>query len=163
MLSTQLKRNNFSSNNTRRLNKSVAVMANSKQGDLVGARLMQNLKAVSGVSDFDFFGYGGQAMRQEGMAGQIEVDLDDFKGKEFHTFRKTKNYSEVQYSTKYKFVNFINKHFVRNADNILEQFDRAEVAKRVYQARPSVILSVDNEYITFRINDQLRGMITLST
>lgn len=34
-------------------------------------------------------------MKQEGMAGSIQVDLDDFMGKEFVTFRKTKNYSEV--------------------------------------------------------------------
>ena len=47
MLSTQLKRSY--SSNTSRLNKTVAIMANSKQGDLVGQKLMQNLKAVSGV------------------------------------------------------------------------------------------------------------------
>ena len=52
-------------------------------------------------------------MKQEGMAGAIDVHLEDFQGKEFVTFRKTKNYSEVQYSTKYKFVNLINKHFTR--------------------------------------------------
>ena len=43
------------------------------------------------------------------MSGSIDVDLDQFMSKEFHTFRKTKNYSEVQYETKYKFVNFVNK------------------------------------------------------
>jgi len=32
---------------------------------------MQNLKAVSGVNDFNFFGYGGEFMKQEGMAGNI--------------------------------------------------------------------------------------------
>lgn len=47
------------------------------------------------------------------MAGSIQVDLDDFMGKEFTTFRKTKNYSAPQYSTKYTFVNLINKHFVQ--------------------------------------------------
>jgi hypothetical protein len=156
MLSTQLKQRTFSTSG-RGLNKSVCLMANSKQGDIVGQRLMQNLKVVSGVQDFDFFGYGGPAMRSEGMSGSVEVDLDDFMGKEFTTQRKTKNYSEVQYSTKYHFLNFINKHFVRNSNSILASFDRADVAKRVYQARPSVVLSVDNEFITFRLMDQLKG------
>ena len=55
------------------------------------------------------------------MSGGIEVELDDFMSKEFVTFRKTKNYSEVQYSTKYNFVNLVNKHFVRNNDSILNQ------------------------------------------
>jgi hypothetical protein len=157
LMSNQIVKRQYSNNKARHLNKTVCILANSKQGDIVGQRIMQNLKAVSGVENFDFFGYGGPAMEQEGMAASVEVDLNDFMGKDFTTFRKTKNYSEVQYSTKYKFVNFINKHFTRNSDNILEQFDKAEMAKRIYHARPSVVLSVDNEYITFRLFDQLRG------
>ena len=155
MLSTAVKRH-FSSSNAH-LNKTVCIMANSKQGDLVGQRVMANLKQVSGVEDFNVFGYGGQAMTREGMAGQIDVNMDDFNGKDFVTFRKTKNYSEVQYSTKFKFVNFINKHFVRRSGDILDQFDQIELAKRIYHARPSVVLSVDNEFITFKLYDQLRG------
>lgn len=157
MLSTSVKRH-FSN---KRLNKSVVIMANSKQADLVGQRIMQNLKTVSGVKDFEFFGYGGPGMRSEGMSGQIEVDLDDFKGKEFITTRKTKTYSEVQYSTKYNFWNFINKHFVQNANSILAQFENNEVARRLYHARPSVVLNIDNEYITFRLMDQLKSKLNL--
>lgn len=56
MLGTQLKRNFGASNN---LNKTVAIMANSKSGDIIGQKIMQNLKTVSGVDDFNFFGYGG--------------------------------------------------------------------------------------------------------
>lgn len=55
------------------------------------------------------------------MAGEIQVDLDDFMGKEFVTFRKTKNYSETQYSTKYNFLNMVNKHFTRRQDAIMNQ------------------------------------------
>lgn len=155
MLSTQFKRG-YSSNNSR-LNKSVCVMANTKSGDLVGQKLMQNLKVVSGVEDFAFFGYGGPAMKQEGMAATIDLDMDDLQNKEFVTTRKTKNYSEVQYSTKYNFVNLINKHFVRGSNQILNQFDQIDLARRIYHARPSVILSIDNEYITFKIHDQIKG------
>ena len=60
-------------------------------------------------------------MKAEGMAGEIQVDLDDFMGKDFVTFRKTKNYSEVQYSTKYNFFNFVNKHYIRRQNDILTQ------------------------------------------
>jgi len=42
-------------------------------------------------------------------------------GKEFTTFRKTKTYSEIQYSTKYAFVNLINKHFVQRQESIINQ------------------------------------------
>ncbi len=41
------------------INKTVCIMANSKQADLVGARIMKNLKQVSGHDDINFFGYGG--------------------------------------------------------------------------------------------------------
>lgn len=58
MLSTQLKRN-FGSQSSSGLNKTVAILANSKQGDIVGQKIMQNLKAVSGLDDLNFFGYGG--------------------------------------------------------------------------------------------------------
>lgn len=58
-------------------------------------------------------------MKKEGMKAVIDVDLDDFMSKEFTTFRKTKNYSEVQYNTKYHFLNLVNKHFTRNSNNIL--------------------------------------------
>lgn len=128
MFGSQLKKN-FSSSAHKNLNKTVCILANSKSGDLVGQKIMHNLKAVSGVDDFNFFGYGGYTqffntssdfMQKEGMSGNIEVDLNDFMSKEFVTFRKTKNYSENQYSTKYNFVNLVNKHFVRGSNDILD-------------------------------------------
>ena len=60
-------------------------------------------------------------MKAEGMAGEVQVNLDDFMGKDFVTFRKTKNYSEVQYTTKYNFLNLVNKHYTRRQDDILTQ------------------------------------------
>jgi hypothetical protein len=59
-------------------------------------------------------------MKNEGMAGNIQVDLDDFMGKEFTTFRKTKNLNEGHYQTKYNFVNLFNKNFVQRQDDILD-------------------------------------------
>ena len=55
------------------------------------------------------------------MSGSVNIDLEDLMSKEFHTFRKTKNYSEIQFSTKYSFINLVNKHFVRNSDHLLDQ------------------------------------------
>ena len=55
MLSKQAKRR-FSSHG---INKSVCILANSKQADLIGQKIMSNLKAVSGHDDIEFFGYGG--------------------------------------------------------------------------------------------------------
>jgi lipid A disaccharide synthetase len=63
----------FSSSN---LNKTVCILANSKQADLIGAKIMQHLKEVSGHDDINFFGYGGQWMKKEGMAGNIDLDIN---------------------------------------------------------------------------------------
>ena len=57
MLGSQLKKNFSSSNSS--LNKTVAILANSRPGDIVGAKIMQSLKEVSCITDFNFYGYGG--------------------------------------------------------------------------------------------------------
>lgn len=57
MLGLQVKRS-FGSQN-KNLNKTVCILANSKPADIVGAKLMQSLQTISGVDDFNFFGYGG--------------------------------------------------------------------------------------------------------
>lgn len=41
------------------INKTVCLMANSRQADLVGSKIMATLKEVSGCDDFQFYGYGG--------------------------------------------------------------------------------------------------------
>jgi lipid A disaccharide synthetase len=46
--------------------KKVAILANSRHGDLVGARLVRTLKQVSGEHDLEVVGYGGDRLAQEG-------------------------------------------------------------------------------------------------
>lgn len=49
------------------------------------------------------------------MAGNVELDINDFMDKEFHTFRKTKNFKESIYY-KWNWFNFTNKHYTRATD-----------------------------------------------
>ncbi|MFS8160104.1 MAG: hypothetical protein ACMG6E_07825 [Candidatus Roizmanbacteria bacterium] len=56
MLSKQSKRCFSSGNN---INKTVCILANSRQADLIGVKIMKNLKEVSGHDDIQFYGYGG--------------------------------------------------------------------------------------------------------
>lgn len=44
---------------TSNINKTVCILANSKQADVAGAKIMRSLKEVSGHDDINFFGYGG--------------------------------------------------------------------------------------------------------
>jgi hypothetical protein len=55
MLSTALKnQRGFAS-----VNKNIAILANSKQADLIGSKILTSLQEVSGESDFNVYGYGG--------------------------------------------------------------------------------------------------------
>lgn len=53
------------------------------------------------------------------MAANIEMDIGDFCDKEFYTFRKTKSFKEAIYY-RWNFLNFITKHYTRNADQIYD-------------------------------------------
>jgi hypothetical protein len=57
-------------------------------------------------------------MQQEGMKGALDFDVGEFIDKAFVTFRKTKNVNETLYDLKYSFLNFINKHYTRNTNDI---------------------------------------------
>jgi len=96
-------------------------------------------------------------MKEEGMLQTTDFDVANFMDKTFHTFRKTKHFNEQFYSLKWHGGNLINKHYKRNGDQILGLFDEAELPKKIYQARPSVILSIDNEYVTFKMMERISG------
>lgn len=39
--------------------RNVCILANSRQADLTGSKIISSLKKVSGNSDINFYGYGG--------------------------------------------------------------------------------------------------------
>ncbi len=94
-------------------------------------------------------------MQKEGMAGQVNFDIGDLADKEFYTFRKAKHFKEAIYY-RWNFLNMFNKHYTRNADQMFDQFMEVELPKRIHQARPSIILNIDNEYMTFRLMEQIK-------
>lgn len=51
------------------------MLANSRQADLIGSKIMQNLRAVSNDS-VHFTGYGGEWMKKEGFEPTIDLDMD---------------------------------------------------------------------------------------
>ena len=74
------------------------------------------MRAVSGGSELEFFGYGGNWMKSEGFKNTFEVDLDRMPNKEFHTYRKTKVLNESLFY-RWNPLNMINKHYVRKTDD----------------------------------------------
>ena len=104
--------------------KSICLLANSRQADLIGSKIIQNLRRVSGDT-VSFHGYGGDWMKKEGFEPTIDIDIDMMQDKMFHTYRKTKNANEALYF-KWNPFNLVNKHYVRQTDdayqNVSEPF-----------------------------------------
>ena len=107
---TNTKRN-FTASNV----KQICMLANSRQADLIGSRIIQNLRRVSGDS-VQFTGYGGEWMKKEGFEPTIDMDMDMLTDKQFHTYRKTKSNNEAIYF-KWNPMNLVNKGYVRKTDD----------------------------------------------
>lgn len=131
-------------------NKRIVIMANSNSADVAGARFMQALRDVSGSSDFDYFGYGGHRMQEQGLQ-KSEIDTGNFLDKTFYTWRKTKQITENHSAMRWTSWNLVNHHYMRNAKGIFSLMEDNKFVKNVYRHRPSLILSLDNEYFTFEI------------
>lgn len=100
--------------------RTVCILANSRQADLIGSRIIQNLnEASAGKVDLQFVGYGGPWMKKEGFDPTIEVDIGKFPDKTFTTYRKTKTSSEDLYF-KWNPFNLVNKHYTRATDDLYD-------------------------------------------
>ena len=91
--------------------RSVCILANSRQADLTGSKVMNKLKAVSG-EELTFTGYGGPWMKKEGFTPTVEFDIGNFMDKTFTTYRKTKSFNETIFF-RWNPFNLINKHLKR--------------------------------------------------
>ena len=59
-------------------------------------------------------------MKEEGMVGNIDLDLDNLPDKEFVTYRKTKSFNENVYMFRYNFWNVFTKNFTRSTNNVYD-------------------------------------------
>jgi len=115
---------------------------------------MSKLRAIGG-QDIQFFGYGGPRMKTEGFQQAVDMDIDQCMDKTFYTFRKTKSFKEAIYY-RWHFLNFINKHYSRSTEQVYDTLMDQKVCKKIFQRRPSLVLNIDNEYMTFLLMDELR-------
>jgi hypothetical protein len=84
------------------------------------------------------------------------MDLDMMLDKTFHTFRKSKTNNENFYF-KWNPFNLVNKHYTRRGDQVYDLLMEANVPKRIYQSRPSLVLNIGNEYLSFMMMEELRS------
>jgi hypothetical protein len=75
---------------------------------------MNKLQKVAG-EPVNFFGYGGQYMKNEGFQNTVEINMDEFLDKTFYTYRKTKTNKESIFF-RWNPLNFTNKHYTNKTD-----------------------------------------------
>ena len=135
------------------INKSIAVMANGEQADLAAARVMNKLSEVSGVNDFEYFGYGGANMLKSGL-WESEIDANQITDKTFYTYRKTRLHDR-SYFHRYSPLNLVNKHFSWSTKDTFDLLQQRNFFERAYKSRPSVMITFDNEYLLFKVMNQM--------
>ena len=116
---------------------------------------MSAIKKLGG-NDLKFFGYGGQWMQKEGFDQTFDFNIDNLMDKTFHSYRKSKT-NHISNHYKWTPFNLVNKHYTRNADQVFDNMSDADIVKRIYQSRPSLVLNIGNEYLTMRLMDELRS------
>jgi uncharacterized protein VirK/YbjX len=89
----------------------------------------------------------------------IDFSVENFDDKMFHTFRKTRNFSEPIYSNKWNMLNVVNQHYVRRSNQVLNHLTEHDLPRKIYQSRPSLVLNIDNEFMTLALMNELRGKL----
>ena len=95
-------------------------------------------------------------MAAEGFKNTFEVNMDDMLDKTMHTFRKSKTNTLANH-WKWNPFNLINKHYTRQSDQLLDLMVEQSIPKRIYQARPNLVLNIGNEYLTMNLMEDLAG------
>lgn len=81
--------------------------------------------------------------------------MDMFLDKTFISFRKGKTHRESMYFRSNPWF-LTNKHQTRNTSSVIDEFMASDVVKRIYQSRPDLILSIDNEQLTFMMMEEIK-------
>ena len=102
--------------------RNVCILANSRQADLIGSKVMRSLRQAAGeeADTIRFTGYGGDWMKREGgFEPTVDFEIGQFMDKTFTTYRKTKTFKEGIYF-KWNPFNLVNKHFTRQTDHVYD-------------------------------------------
>ena len=94
-------------------------------------------------------------MQGEGLEQTFDFNIDQLLDKTFHTYRKSKT-NRLANHWKWNPFNLVNLHYMRNAEQVMDLFEDADLPKRIYQARPHLVMNIGNEYLTMRLMDELK-------
>jgi hypothetical protein len=91
-------------------------------------------------------------MQEQGL--KSEVDISNFEEKHFYTFRKSHVFDEG-YNLRYDPMNLVNIHHTRWVNDRFREMEKQDLFKNIYLARPSIVLSLDHEFLTYKMFDKL--------
>lgn len=135
-------------------NNRLVIMANSNSADTAGARFMKALNDISGSQKIEYYGFGGQRMMHNGLS-ESEYDINNFVDKTFYTWRKTRQHTIAHNEMRWSSWNWVNAHYRKNADHILDELESQSFIKATYRFRPSAVISFDNEYFSIQMMKRL--------
>jgi hypothetical protein len=126
------------------MNKTLCILGNSKVGDVYASRIVSNLKSKFNLHDIRLIGNGGEHMKkQHGMSSII--DLEDLREKVLYLWR----YDQKSYfSMKFSPMHYYQHVLLRTNDHLLKSMAENEVYENIMRARPSCVISLDNEHLS---------------
>lgn len=144
------------------MNKTLCLLANSKVGDVYGSRIISKLKMSYGLEDIQLIGNGGEQLSRNHQMKSI-TNLDDMREKVLNLWRY---HMKTYLNMKYHPINYYQHPLLRTNYNLLKLMEEHEVFENLVRARPSCILSLDNENLStemvksigFRYTDKFRNV-----
>lgn len=133
-------------------NKTLCLLANTKVGDVYGGRIMNCIKNDFGINDLTLIGNGGENLKQHGLNNPV-FDLNDLREKFLYLWRySTKNYKNFKHDTA-----FMYQVCLRMNNNILNLMDEKKVVENIANARPSCIVSLENEHLSQELAERFNS------
>lgn len=136
----------------------VCLLANSYKADRLGAKLMCELKSLSDCP-LHFIGAGGEHMKQEGLEPFYETS--NFHPKPFIPFRSTLAYETNLWLWLKR--NPITRSYTRPMHEVLKLIEKERIIERIRRHRPSLVLTLDHDILSFRIHRQLSELYKASS
>jgi len=135
----------------------ICLLANGMTQDYVGRHIMSHMKKLVGTKQLEFIGYGGYSfsltfsplMKEQGLTNSL-FDISQVNDKLFHIYRKIFTHGISRY-LRYHWTSIFNKPYNRHVDDMFNIINGNEVMEKLYIKRPSFILSLENELLTWKV------------
>ena len=99
-------------------------------------------------------------MAKEGFKNTYDVDITQLFDKTFHTYRRSKTNSEANH-WKWNPFNMVNLHYMRNANNMIDEMASKDLLYNIYKSQPNLVLNIGNEYLSLYLMEEFKSKSNL--